>query len=184
LPRNIAAPMLASLVSSPIRPGFLAVITFRTATEYIWSGLGSLNYGGHAYRGVGSLGKIGAIAESTEVRAIGTTVTLSAIDPALLSECLTDIQLGAPAAIYFALFDSGLNILGTPYPLFVGTVDQPVIQIGVDEMAISLKLENKLANLQRVSMRRYTAADQRLYFPDDDACNWVELLNDLALKWS
>jgi hypothetical protein len=175
--------MLASLLSSPIRPGFLALLTFRTAVEYVWSGLGNLVYAGNTYRGVGSLGRIGSVSESTEVRAIGTTVTLSAIDPALLSECLNDIQLGAPAKIYFALFDASLNILGTPYPLFIGTVDQPVIQIGVNEMAISLKLENKLANLQRANMRRYTAADQRHYYPNDDAFNWVELLNDLALKW-
>ena len=176
--------MLASLVSETIRPGFLASIAFHTAVEYIWSGLGALVYAGNTYRGVGSLGKIGSISEATDVRAIGTTVTLSAIDPALLSECLNDIQLGAPAAIYFALFDAALNILGTPYPLFIGTVDQPVIQIGINEMAISLKLENKLANLQRANMRRYTAADQRLYYPNDTAFNWVELLNDLALKWS
>lgn len=183
MPRNISSPMLASLLSSPIRPGFLALLTFRTAVEYVWSGVGNLIYAGNTYRGVGSLGRIGSVSESTEVRAIGTTVTLSAIDPALLSECLNDIQLGAPAQIYFALFDAALNILGTPYPLFIGTVDQPVIQIGVNEMAISLKLENKLANLQRASMRRYTAADQRHYYPGDDAFNWVELLSDLALKW-
>jgi hypothetical protein len=183
LPRNISAPMLASLISSPIRPGFLAMLTFRTVTEYVWSGLGNLVYGGNTYRGVGSLGRIGSISEATEVRAIGTSVTLSAIDPALLAECLNDIQLGAPAKIYFALFDEALNIIGSPYPLFVGTVDQPVIQIGIDQMAITLKLENKLANLQRANMRRYTAADQGLKHPTDTAFNWVEILNDLALKW-
>ena len=184
MPRDISSPMLASLTTNIIRPGFLARIQFRTATEYIWTGVGNLSYAGNVYRGVGSLGKVGSISEATDVRAIGTTVTLSAIDPALLSECLNDIQLGAPAAVYFALFDAALNILGVPYPLFIGTVDQPVIQIGINEMAISLKLENKLANLQRANMRRYTAADQRIYFPNDTAFNWVELLNDLALKWS
>jgi hypothetical protein len=176
--------MLASLTSSAIRPGFLASLTFHTGAQYVWSGAGNLVYNGNTYRGVGSLGRIGTIDEGTDVRAAGTTVTLSAIDPALLSECLSDIQLGAPAAIYFALFDTNLALIGTPYPLFVGTVDQPVIQIGPTEMTISLKLENKLVNLQRANMRRYTAADQRRYYPNDTAFNWVELLNDMALKWS
>jgi hypothetical protein len=176
--------MLSSLTSNVIRPGFLAILTFHTGTRYVWSGVGNLIYGGNTYLGVGSLGRLGAIEEGTEVRASGTTVTLSGIDPALLAECLSDIQLGAPATIYFALFDSALTILGTPYPLFVGTVDQPVIQIGTDSMSISLKLENKLVNLQRANMRRYTAADQRRYYPNDTAMNFVELLNDMALKWS
>jgi hypothetical protein len=175
--------MLASLTASTIRPGFLAMLTFQTGVQYVWSGIGDLVYGGNTYRGVGSLGRISAIDEGTSVQAMGTTVTLSAIDPALLADCLSDIQLGAPATIYFALFDPNLQIVGTPYPLFVGTVDQPVIQIGTTEMAISLKLENKLANLQRANMRRYTASDQRRYYPNDTAFNWVELLNDQALKW-
>jgi hypothetical protein len=183
VPRNIEATMLSSLTSNLIRPGFLAMLTFHTGTRYVWTGLGNLVYAGNTYEGVGSLGTIGAIDEGTEVRASGTTVTLSGIDPVLLAECLSDIQLGAPAAIYFALFDAALNIIGTPYPLFVGTVDQPVIAIGTDTMSISLKLENKLINLQRANMRRYTAADQRRYYPADTAFNFVELGNDLALKW-
>lgn len=184
MPRNISAPMLDSLQSNMIRPGFLASFTFHTGNEYVWTGVGDLVYAGNTYKGIGSLGRIGAIDEGVEVRAIGTTVTLSAIDPVLLNDCLSDIQLGAPAAVYFALFDGALNILGTPYPLFVGTVDQPVIQVGTESMTISLKLENKLANLQRANMRRYTAADQRRYYPNDTAFNQVELLNDMALKWS
>jgi hypothetical protein len=182
--RNVSSPMLSSLTGSPIRPGFLAALTFRSTTEYVWTGVGNLVYGGNTYRGVGSMGKIGSISESTELRADGAAVTLSGIDPALLAESLTDIQIGAPASIYFALFDNALNIIGTPYPLFVGTVDQPVVQIGIDKLQISLKLENKLANLQRANMRRYTSADQGLYFPADTAFNFVELLNDQALKWT
>ena len=51
-------------------------------------------------------------------------------------------------------------------------------------MTIALKLENRLVNLQRANMRRYTAADQNLYYPGDTAFNWVEILNDQALKWA
>jgi hypothetical protein len=182
--RDISSPMLASLTSNAIIPGFLVDVAFRSAPEYVWTGVGNIVYNGNTYRGVGSFGKLGGITESSSVTADGTTISLSGIDPALLAECLTDIQLGAPVTIYFALFDGSLNILGTPYPLFVGVVDQPVIQPGLDELTISLKLENKLANLQRANMRRYTAADQNLYYPGDTAFNWVELLNDQALKWT
>jgi hypothetical protein len=184
MPRDISAPMLSSLISNTIRPAFMSQITFRSAIEYIWTGVGNLIYGGNTFRGVGSLGKLGTIMEGTEVRADGTSVTLSAIDPALLSESLTDIQIGAPAEVWLALFDESANILGAPYSLFVGTVDQPVLNVGTEEMSITLKLENKLANLQRASNRRYTAADQNLYYPGDTGLNWVELMNDIALKWS
>jgi|SRR5579885_1601465 len=181
--RNLSAPMITALESNYIRPAFLVMLTFRSGVEYIWSGAGNLSYGGNTYRGVGSLGQIGTISEGTEVRADGTSVGLSGIDPAILGECLNEVQLGAPASIYFALLDQNNAIIGTPYPLFVGVIDAPVIPVSPDEMSISLPLESRMANLQRPSNRRYTAADQHLQCPDDTGFNWVEILNDIALRW-
>jgi hypothetical protein len=176
--------MLSALTSGAVIPAFLVVITFRSMTCYVWSGVGNLVYGGNTYLGVGDLGKIGAISEGGDaISADGTTITLSGIDATLLSETMTDVQIGAPAVISLALFDANRNILGTPYPLYVGQVDQPTVEPGLEEFSITVKLENKLINLQRAGSRRYTAADQNLYYPDDCAFNWVEQLNDQALRW-
>jgi len=182
--RNISSPMLSGILASPIRPAFLVMLTFYSGIEYVWTGVGNLVYAGNTYLGVGSLGKIGAVTEGTQVNADGTTVSLSGIDLTLLGYCLTEIQVGAPASICFALVDVNLNIIGVPYPLFVGCVDQPVLQIGMETLEIALKLESRLSNLQRASMRRYTAADQSLYYPTDSGFSWVEQLNDQALRWS
>lgn len=184
MPRDLSSPMIAPLTSNFIRPCFLVSIAFKSQTVYCWTGAGNLIYGGNTYLGVGDLGKLGAITEGSDVQAYGTTITLSGIDPNLLSESLTDIQLGAPVTIYFALLDSNGNIYGTPYPAFVGTVDKPSIQVGTSAVTISLALENRLSNLQRANQRKYTSADQDLYYPGDMAFNWVESLNDQALKWT
>jgi hypothetical protein len=61
----------------------------------------------------------------------GTTVELSGIDPIYKNECLTDIQVGRPAMIWFGLFANGV-ILGEPSLVFSGTVDKPTLQIGGD----------------------------------------------------
>jgi hypothetical protein len=184
VPRNISSAMLASLTSNAIIPALLAKLVFRSGTEYVWNGNGNLVYGGNTYRGVGSLGKIGRITEGSDVHAYGTTISLSGIDPALLAESLTDIQLGAPAVLYFALLDASGNILGTPYPVFSGVVDKPVISPGLKEITISLSLETKLANLARATNRRYTSADQGQYYPNDFSFNWVEVLNEQGLRWT
>ncbi len=182
--RNLSLPMLDAMLSNAVVPAILFTATFRSESFYVWSGVGTLGYAGNSYLGVGDLGKIGGISEGIEVSADGTSVTLSAIDANLLAETMTDIQLGAPATIYLAFLDPvALTVLGTPYPLFVGTVDAPTISPGLDEFAITLKLENKLSNLQRANMRRYTAADQRLYYPNDMGFFAVETLNDQALRW-
>lgn len=107
----------------------------------------------------------------------GTPGTGTAVDTVS-----TDIQLGAPAKLWFGLLKDGV-LLGTPYLIFSGMVDQPTMEVDTQTMTLTLALENRLTNLQRPNCRRYTSADQRLYYPDDSAFDHVEELNDVALVW-
>ncbi len=160
--------------------------TANIATGYrsvhVWSGVGNLAYSGNTYLGVGSLGSVGDVTEGVEVRADGTTVTLSGIDPTLLSDVQNDIQVGAPATVWLGVLDNGA-LSGTPYPLFQGTVSTPTVTVNSQNLTITLALENRLLDLQRPTMRRYTSSDQNYYYPDDIGFNWVETLNDSAWVW-
>lgn len=180
--RNLGSPMITAITSNSQQPAFLLDIALSSGTAHAWTGVGSLSWNGNTYLGVGSFGAIDDITEGVEVKAEGTRIALSGVDPTLLNDCLNDIQLGAPATVWFAVLQNGA-ILGTPYPLFVGTVDQPMIPVGPDSLTIALKLENRMSNLQRPSMRRYTMSDQRYFYPDDIGFSWVETLNDIALIW-
>lgn len=182
MPRQLGA-MTTTVAQNQVRPAFLCTLAFKSGTRYVWSGVGDLVYAGNTYKGVGNFGAIGQVTEGTDIQAYGTTVTLSGIDADLLSESMTDIQLGAAAKIFLAFLDATGAIIGVPYALFAGVVDKPTIVPSIDKISITLNLESKLTNLQRASNRRYTAADQQLYYPGDTFFNWVEILNDLALKW-
>ena len=180
--RSLNTAMAEALSAGVISPAFLVSLTFSTGTQYVWSGVGNLTYGGNTYVGVGSLGKIGTISEGTQVHADGTTLTLSGIDATLYSDCMDEIQLGAPALIYCALLSEGA-IIGSPYLLFSGLVDKPTITEGTDTISITLQLENRLTNLNRASNVRYDNATQRMKYPNDSAFQWVEQLNDAAFSW-
>ncbi len=185
MPRDIDPVLLAALSAGYCEPVHLLMLTFRSATRYVWSGVGDLVWGGNTFLGVGSLGALGDVKESSEVTADGTSVSLSGIDPTDLGESLTDIQLGAPAARWLGAVQPGTRtLIGTPYPLFVGQVDKPSIYTGPEKISISLALESRMINHARASNRRYTAADQHANgYPDDIAFNWVEIMNDIALVW-
>ena len=180
--RNLDPALAAAFEAGVLIPAILAQLTFASGTYYAWTGYGPLHWNGNTFLGVGTLGSFGGVTESTDVRADGTTVGLSGIDPALYSDCMQDIQLGAPATIWLALLSQGA-IIGAPYKIFEGTVDQPVIEPGTEEIAITLSLENLITNLQRATCSRYTAADQRVLYPTDSAFNGVEQLADQALIW-
>ncbi|HKD62364.1 MAG TPA: hypothetical protein VKB47_18010 [Terracidiphilus sp.] len=181
--RNLGSPMITAITSNgPIGLLALVDITLKTGSAHVWSGVGTLSWNGNTYLGVGSLGEIGDVKEGIEVRAEGTTIALSGIDPNLLTDCLSDIQIGAPATIWFGVFQNGA-IVGTPYPLFSGTVDKPSTPIGTDSLTIALALESKMTDHARATMRRYTSSDQRYYYSDDIGLHWVETLADIALRW-
>lgn len=179
--RGIDSGLLAAMSSGALQPAFFAQLGFRSGTQYVWSGVGSLVVAGQTYTGVGSLAAVGAIAEGTDVNAAGTSVTLSGIDPTILSECLTDIKSGAVANVWFGAFANGALI--ARYLLFSGVVDKPAVTQSAETCSITLALESRLIDLGRATQRRYTAADQKSVYPTDMAFNWVEILSDAAWNW-
>lgn len=183
MPRTLDSTLSASLTDGLIRPVILCLLTFRSGTEYVWSGVGPLVHDAQTYKGMGSLGSLGSINEGVEVKADGTSVTLSGIDSALLNDSLTDIKAGAPAKIWYGHVGPSLALLGAPYLIFSGVVDKPTISPGVETCSITLSLEASMIDLGRATERRYTAADQQLYYPTDSGFNRVEALNDISVVW-
>ena len=183
--RSLDTTMASGLTAQTVLPVTLATITFGSGPRSCWTGPGPLVWNSVTFLGIGSLGQVSGYQEGTEIEASGVTVQLSGIDPVFLSECLTDIQIGASARIWKGLWQLGPpgSLLGTPYQWFRGQVDKPAFQIGAEHLTIGLSLESRIVNLQRASNRKYTSADQRLRYPDDTSMGWVEQLNDLAVVW-
>ncbi len=179
--RNLSTQMIQAITSNEVVPCILVDLTLTTGVTHIWSGVGSISYNGNTYAGVGSLGSIGDVTEGVDVKAEGTSITLSGIDPSLMQDSLNDIQLGAPVTLWFAIFENGA--ITAAQVLYTGTVDRPVIPVSPESISITLALENRMLNLQRPSNRRYTSSDQRYLYPDDIGFHWVELLSDMALRW-
>jgi hypothetical protein len=180
--RTADSTLQAALAASGIAPVFLADLAFTSGLQHAWTGVGELAWNGNTYLGVGSLGSIGGVTEGVSVHAAGTSVTLSGIDSTLLADCLGDIQIGAPATLWLGAWQNGA-LVGTPYKWFGGTVDKAPIVTSPKTIAITLSLESRMSLLQRGTNRRYTATDQRRYYPDDMGFDWVEIYNDTADRW-
>jgi len=135
------------------------------------------------FTGVGSFADIAAITEGSTVEAYGTSVTLSGIDPVLLSESMDDIQPGLQATLWLGGFDRDNVMFGSPCQIFQGIIDQPTIQMSDKTLTITLNLEGKIIHFQRASQRKYTSADQRAVYPHDSGFDQVEQINFIAINW-
>lgn len=182
--RNLDSSLAAALANSAISPVILAMLTFKSGVVYVWSGVGLLSFNSNVYTGVGIFGKISPVSEGSDIKADGMELTLSGIGMTsltessstvaanMVTEAMSDYQIGAPAKVWFGLMSGGI-LLGSPYLIFSGQMDQPTIDIEATTATVTLALENKLSNQLRPTARRYTSADQHLKYPDDIGFNWV-----------
>jgi hypothetical protein len=183
MPRDLDTTLAADLALPNFQPVLLASLAFRSQTEYYWTGRGALVWNGMTFQGIGTLGRIGPIGAGTaDVVEDNTWVEASGLDATLLGESMTDIQIGGAVSIWFGSWLNGA-LHGTPYLLWKGGMGAPAVTPDPKEFTIRIALQTKMAQLARPTARRYTAADQRLYYADDSGFNWAPVLNDEALRW-
>ena len=116
----------------------------------------------------------------------------------MLSLALTQPYQGRVAKIYFGTFLLGsllqesssfillqdgskinLETSSTNFnELFSGYMDQMNIQEGAETSTIELMVENKLIDLERARVARFTSGYQKSVYPGDLGCDFIEDLQD------
>lgn len=162
-----------------IVPILLVKLAFDSSDVNVWTGIGDLSFGGDTYSGVGDLGGVSELEETIILRSSGVTFTLSGIPSSLLSIALAEDYSERFAKMWFAVIDyQAKTFIGTPYLAFSGRMDVMDIDEGPEVSTISLSCENRLVDLERPKIRRYTSEDQKIDFPSDLGLDFVAGIND------
>lgn len=174
----------------------------------LWTGFGTLVYNGQDYYGTGNLLDISSVEESTEIGAKGATLTLSGVPSEVISLALTEAYQGRTCDIHFGLIQKGSlelessqeilqdyikledggkitleRVIVDLTQLFTGYMDQMSIDEGPDTSTVQLKVENKLIDLERARVGRFTSQHQKSIYPEDKGLDFVESLQDTTLNW-
>lgn len=179
--RTLTEDMATAVQADALRPVLLAKIGTKGGDVRVWSGLGTISFGGEAYSGVGALGGVSAIQESDGLQANGVAFTLSGIDAALISTALGEMENGRPAKLWLGALDESGALVADPLLLFEGLTDVPVIEEDGERATIGITAENRLIDLERPRTRRYTAEDQALDDPTDKGFEFVPSLQDVQI---
>lgn len=166
-----------------VRLAFFAELHFASSVEYVWTGVGPIDWNGHTWLGMGNLGQIGVVTEDSQLNAQTFSLTLSGIDRTLLSEALTEVRAGQPVKLSLAFFNEDGSIIEDPILVFAGRMDQPTITESADTASITIAVENRLADLQRRVERRFTDRDQKLSYPDDNGFRFISWMMDWNGAW-
>lgn len=174
----------------------------------LWTGFGTLVYNSQDYYGTGNLLDISSVEESTEIGAKGATLTLSGVPSEVISLALTEAYQGRTCNIHFGLIQKGSlelessqevlqdyikledggkitleRVIVDLTQLFTGYMDQMSIDEGPDTSTVQLKVENKLIDLERARVGRFTSQHQKSIYPEDKGLDFVESLQDTTLNW-
>ena len=205
--RQLGDLITASLSKKQVQPFFAVKMMFDTSPLKFWTGLGQITIGDDTYTGSGNFLQISQVSETAEISAQGATLTLSGIPSSLLSLALSEPYQGRLCTILFGVINTdkvyllkedGTRVLAedsspidiTPsgekndlVELFVGYMDMMNIQESGDTCTISLAVESRLIDLERLRPFRFTDQNQKTRFPNDRGFEFVEALQDKRFTW-
>jgi hypothetical protein len=183
MPRAMTADYLAAIQSAALRPALFVEANFTSGPIYVWSGVGPIIWGGKTWTGLGSLGNVSMIEEGAIVEAKGITLTLSGIDPTMLTGILDEFQVGLPAIVSLGLFDAAGALIADPVGCFVGQMDQPTLDVTGTSATISINCESRLIEMNVAVDRRYTNEDQQRDYPGDRGFEFVNSIQEAQIYW-
>jgi len=178
--RDLTSSLSAALDDAVIEPFFAVDLEFDSTPVYIWTGLGTKTISGKNYQGLGDLLNISSVEETADISAKGASLTLSGIpNNTNLALALTEPYQGRVGRIYFGVMGNQ-----TEYTeVFTGYMDQMNIVEGPDTSTLEISLENRLIDLERKRVARYTHAYQINKFPGDLGLEFVESLQEKEILW-
>lgn len=180
--RSMSAGMVTEVTTAQLSPILLANLQLSTPV-YLWTGYGNLAYGGVTYLGVGNLGTVSPVDETTDLSARGLTMQLSGVPTALVAAALTEDYQGRACSVLFGALSTTAGLIASPVTVFAGRMD--VMQITDDGQSaqITMTAENRLVDFRRSREVRYTDEEQQTLFPGDKGLEFVTAIQQKAIYW-
>jgi hypothetical protein len=202
--RDLSTITIENIEQGVVYPFFATELRFDNNVVRMWTGQGTLILeDGTEWIGLGQLLNISSIEETSEMAVKGASISLSGIPSELLSLALSEPYQGRVAKVYFGTFQQGsvlqesasyillqsgsrINLESTSTgfnELFSGYMDQMNIEEGGDTSTIEMAVENKLIDLERARVARYTSGYQKSIYPNDLGLDFIEDLQDKQIPW-
>jgi len=193
--RSLTSGMQTAVTADLVRPIILVQLLFDDVYDdetppnlihtklYLWNGIGNLVVSGITYVGAGTLLSIGEIAETSELQANGITVTLEGITDPLLAKARDVDYQGRELKVLLGAMDSSNGVISNPVVVFSGFMDTMVINDSSETATIQVAVENRLIEFERTRVRRYTAEDQKIDYPNDKGLEFVAEMAEKEIVW-
>ena len=180
--REITSAALTASQAETVRPVLMAEMDFSGGYVRANTSPYTLSFEGNDYLGVGNLGSIETITESSGLQALGIQLTLSGIPSEMIAIALGEHYQGRSCRIFMGLLDENHELIADPIEIFTGRMDTMDIESGTTS-TITVSAESRLVDWERPRIRRYTDADLQREYPGDLGLEYVALMAEKEIIW-
>lgn len=156
---------------------------FDTETIRVWNGRNDTTIDSDTYTGASGLLSISNVEESNEIKSSNITVSLNGMDKTILDLALSENYQNRKIKILLGYLDGGTDEVGATMTIFSGRMTSMTIDDTPEGARISLEAENRLVDLSRPPMFRYTKESQEFLHSGDDCFNQVNNIADKEIYW-
>ena len=181
--RTITSAMETAVTADLVRPIVLVQCAFDSGNLNLWSGIGDLTVDSVDYVGAGTLLQIGDVTETTDLSANGLQVTLSGITSPLIEKARDEDYQGRELKVLLGAMDASNGVISDPLVVFSGFMDTMTINDGGETATITVTVENRLIEFEKSRVRRYTAEDQKIDYPNDKGLQFVADMQEVEIVW-
>lgn len=181
--RSLTSAMQSAVTADLVRPITLVQCAFDSGNLNLWNGIGNITVDSVDYVGAGTLLSISAISESAELTANGITVALSGVTEPLISKARDEDYQGRELKVLLGIINEDGTVSVDPVVVFSGFMDTMVLNDGGETATIQVTVENRLIEFERTRIRRYTAEDQKIDYPNDKGLEFVAEMAEKEIVW-
>jgi hypothetical protein len=181
--RNATVDYLTALSSGELYPAIFFEGAFASGWVRIWTGSHDITWDDKLWTGAGALIGLGALEETSDVVASGTSVSLSGVPLDLISLAIEEARQGSPGRIWLALLTPAREVIANPVQAFSGRLDVPEISEDGSTCTITISYESRLIDLNIPRNWRYTHESQQILFPGDRGFEHVTAIQDREITW-
>jgi len=181
-----------ALASNHVRPVFFVKAEFDNSTIRLCTSSEDILIDGETFTGSGDFLSIGMIEETHELRNSGVAITLNGLNTSFVTYALvTDyqnrfltIRMGLYSTLNNAFNNQVLYASGELPPIiFKGRMEVMKITDTGDSCALTVSVQNKLADFERKNESRYTDENQKNRHPADFSLEHVQIIQKRVLEW-
>jgi hypothetical protein len=180
--RDLGAELKATAESREFRYVVLVSLDFPSGFVRVHNGVGTHEFGGNVYEGVGGFGSVDTIAESRDLIANPVKLMLAAINDEIIDAIRNDDIYGRDADIYIGALNEDFQLSGTPFNWISGYMEKKELSIG-QESGLAITIQTRAGKLKQRNNKRYTLEQHQVDYPGDLFFEFLPYVIDAQVPW-